>query len=62
MALLDASRLLDDPRAHLAMSAAARAMGRPAAAEAIADLLMAMAGRGPLPDPDWVDRRSRGAA
>jgi UDP-N-acetylglucosamine--N-acetylmuramyl-(pentapeptide) pyrophosphoryl-undecaprenol N-acetylglucosamine transferase len=59
-ALLEAARLLDDPAQHLAMSAAARSMGRPAAAEAIADLLMALAQGRPLPDPDLVERRSRG--
>jgi UDP-N-acetylglucosamine--N-acetylmuramyl-(pentapeptide) pyrophosphoryl-undecaprenol N-acetylglucosamine transferase len=60
-ALLGAAQLLDDPQAHLAMSAAARSLGRPGAADAIADLLMAMAERRPLPGPDEIDRRSRGA-
>jgi UDP-N-acetylglucosamine--N-acetylmuramyl-(pentapeptide) pyrophosphoryl-undecaprenol N-acetylglucosamine transferase len=58
-ALLDAARLLDDPAAHLAMSAAARSMGRPGAADAIADLLLALAERRPLPDAAAVDQRSR---
>jgi hypothetical protein len=35
-------------------------MGRPAAAEAVADLVIALAkGRG-SPDPDAIDRRARG--
>jgi hypothetical protein len=44
------------------MSAAARQLGRPAAAQAVADLVLALAERRPLPDPAEVERRSRGAA
>jgi UDP-N-acetylglucosamine--N-acetylmuramyl-(pentapeptide) pyrophosphoryl-undecaprenol N-acetylglucosamine transferase len=61
-ALLEASALLDDPSAHLAMSAAARELGRPGAADAVADLVLAAARRAPLPDPAAIDRRSRGPA
>ncbi len=61
-ALLDAAKLLDDPAAHARMSAAARSLGRPAAAEAVADLVMALAERRPLPDPAAVEARSRGVA
>ena len=61
-ALLDAAAILDDPTAHLAMSAAARSLGRPAAAEAVADLVVAAAQRAPLPDPAVIERRSRGVA
>ena len=61
-ALLEAAAILDDPTTHLAMSAAARSFGRPAAAEAVADLVVAAATRSPLPDPAAIDRRSRGAA
>ncbi len=61
-ALLDAARLLDDPAAHVRMSAAARELGRPFAASAVADLVLAAARREPLPDPAAVDRRSRGLA
>jgi UDP-N-acetylglucosamine--N-acetylmuramyl-(pentapeptide) pyrophosphoryl-undecaprenol N-acetylglucosamine transferase len=53
-ALLEASRLLDDPPAHLAMSAAARAAGRPGAAAAVAALVEAGAARRPWPDPAAV--------
>jgi UDP-N-acetylglucosamine--N-acetylmuramyl-(pentapeptide) pyrophosphoryl-undecaprenol N-acetylglucosamine transferase len=61
-ALLDAAAILDDPRGHLAMSAAARSLGRPAAAEAVADLIVAAARRLPLPDAASIDRRARGTA
>jgi UDP-N-acetylglucosamine--N-acetylmuramyl-(pentapeptide) pyrophosphoryl-undecaprenol N-acetylglucosamine transferase len=59
-ALLDAARLLDDPAAHLAMAAAARGLGRPGAADAVADLVVAAARRSPLPDAATIERRSRG--
>ena len=54
--------ILDDPARHLAMSAAARALGRPAAADAVAEVVMAAGERRPLPDRDAVDRISRGVA
>jgi UDP-N-acetylglucosamine--N-acetylmuramyl-(pentapeptide) pyrophosphoryl-undecaprenol N-acetylglucosamine transferase len=60
--LLEAAALLEDPAAHVRMSAAARELGRPAAAETVADLVLALAERRPLPDPADVERRSRGAA
>jgi len=53
-ALLDASRLLEDPAAHLAMSAAARAAGRPGSAEAVTALIMAAAERRPWPAPGVI--------
>lgn len=59
-ALLDAAAILEDPVAHVAMSAAARALGRPGAADAVADLVLAAANREPLPDPATIDRRSHG--
>jgi len=59
-ALLDAARLLDDPTAHLAMSAAARELGRPAAADAVATLVMATATHAALPDPEAIERIARG--
>jgi UDP-N-acetylglucosamine--N-acetylmuramyl-(pentapeptide) pyrophosphoryl-undecaprenol N-acetylglucosamine transferase len=55
-ALLDAARLLDDPIAHLAMSAAARALARPGAAQAVAELIAAAAERRPWPDPAAIAR------
>jgi UDP-N-acetylglucosamine--N-acetylmuramyl-(pentapeptide) pyrophosphoryl-undecaprenol N-acetylglucosamine transferase len=60
-ALIEAAKLLDDPSAHLAMSAASRSLGRPGAADAVADLVLAAARREPLPDPATVERRSRGS-
>ena len=61
-ALLAAAARLEDPTRHARMAAAARALARPAAADAVADLLIALAERGPLPDAALVDRRSRGVA
>ncbi len=59
-ALLDAAAILDDPAAHNAMSAASRALGRPAAADAVAELVLAAAERRALPEPAAILRRSRG--
>ncbi len=56
-ALVDAAKLLDDPLAHAGMSAAARSLGRPGAADAVAELVLAAATRAPFPD----DRRHRAA-
>jgi len=61
-ALLDAAGALEDPRAHAEMSAAARAMARPGAADAVADLVMALATRSPLPSAETLARRAAGAA
>jgi UDP-N-acetylglucosamine--N-acetylmuramyl-(pentapeptide) pyrophosphoryl-undecaprenol N-acetylglucosamine transferase len=58
--LLGAARLLLDPEAHAAMSAAARALGRPGAADAVAELVMAAAMREPFPDPAVIERHARG--
>lgn len=59
-ALIEAAALLDDPSAHAVMSAAARSLGRPGAAAAVAELVMAVAGRGPLPDAERIERLARG--
>ena len=59
-ALLEAARLLDDPAAHVRMSAAAREAGRPGAADAVASLVMATAERRPLPAADEIARIARG--
>ena len=61
-ALLAAAAILDDPAVHVAMAAAARSLGRPGAADAVADLVMAAAERRQLPDAAAIDRRSRGVA
>lgn len=60
-ALLEAAAILDDPARHLAMSAAARDLGRPGAADAVADLVLAVARRQPLPSVDAIERRARGS-
>jgi hypothetical protein len=44
------------------MSAAARALGRPGAADAVARLVLAVAQRQPLPDAETIERLSRGRA
>jgi UDP-N-acetylglucosamine--N-acetylmuramyl-(pentapeptide) pyrophosphoryl-undecaprenol N-acetylglucosamine transferase len=61
-ALVSASAVLEDAEAHAVMSAAARSLGRPGAADAVADLVLAAARREPLPDPAEIDRRARGTA
>ena len=61
-ALLDAARLLEDPDAHVRMSAAARSLGRPGAAGAIADIVVAFAERRSPPEPADIERKSRGVA
>ena len=59
-ALLSAAALLDDTEAYRAMSQAARSLGRPGAADAVADLVLAAARRATLPDPAEIERRARG--
>jgi len=61
-ALLTAAAILADPARHARMAAASRELGRPDAAEAVADLVLAAATRAPLPDHEAIDRRSRGLA
>jgi UDP-N-acetylglucosamine--N-acetylmuramyl-(pentapeptide) pyrophosphoryl-undecaprenol N-acetylglucosamine transferase len=54
--LLAATDVLTDPARHAAMSAAARALGRPGAADAVAEILVALAERRPPPDQATVAR------
>lgn len=61
-ALVDAAGLLADPAAHAAMAAAARSLGRPGAAAAVAELVLAAAERRPPPDPAVIERLARGVA
>ena len=58
-ALLAAATILDDPTTYATMSAAARGLGRPAAADAVAELLLALAKRVPLPSQEAVAALSR---
>jgi UDP-N-acetylglucosamine--N-acetylmuramyl-(pentapeptide) pyrophosphoryl-undecaprenol N-acetylglucosamine transferase len=60
--LLEAATLLDDPVRHLEMATAARALGRPAAADAVAELVLAAAERRPWPTQEAIERRARGLA
>lgn len=61
-ALLAAVDILHDPARHAAMGAAARSLGRPGAADAVATILLALAERRPLPDHAAVTRLAAGAA
>jgi UDP-N-acetylglucosamine--N-acetylmuramyl-(pentapeptide) pyrophosphoryl-undecaprenol N-acetylglucosamine transferase len=63
-ALLAAADLLapDRDAARAAMAEAARSLGRPGAADAVASLVMAAAEGRPWPSPDEIDAISRGAA
>lgn len=55
-ALLAAASDLDDPARHVAMAAASRSLGRPGAAHAVAELLVALAERRALPDAAAISR------
>ncbi len=59
-ALLGAIGILEDASTHAAMAAASRSLGRPGAADAVAELVLAAAERRPLPEAAVVDRLSRG--
>jgi UDP-N-acetylglucosamine--N-acetylmuramyl-(pentapeptide) pyrophosphoryl-undecaprenol N-acetylglucosamine transferase len=61
-ALLDAAHILEDPQLHARTSAASRSLGRPGAAAAVAELVMAAAEGRPAPDAAAIERRSRAAA
>lgn len=60
--LIDASGLLTRPADLDTMRQAARGFGRPGAANAVADLVMALAQRRPLPSAEAIERTSRVAA
>ena len=59
-ALLGALDILEAPERHVLMSAAARSMGKPGSADAVTELLLALAERRPLPDPATVARIAAG--
>ena len=58
--LVEVAGLLADPASHAAMSAAARELARPAAAAAVADLVLAAAHREALPTQDEIEAVARG--
>jgi UDP-N-acetylglucosamine--N-acetylmuramyl-(pentapeptide) pyrophosphoryl-undecaprenol N-acetylglucosamine transferase len=58
--LLEVAGLLSDPARHATVSAAARELARPDAAVAVADLVMAVARREPLPTQQAVEAVARG--
>ena len=60
-ALVAATDILFDEPARASMAAAARAFGRPGAADAIAALVLALAERRPLPSVEAIDAIARGA-
>ena len=61
-ALLAGVAILDDPDEIEAMRAASRRQGRPRSADAVAELVLALARRGALPTRAAIDARSRGEA
>jgi UDP-N-acetylglucosamine--N-acetylmuramyl-(pentapeptide) pyrophosphoryl-undecaprenol N-acetylglucosamine transferase len=61
-ALRSAVDLLHDEEAMATMRAASRSFGRPGAAAAVAELVLALAERSKLPAPTTIDKLSRAAA
>jgi hypothetical protein len=59
---VSASEILFDEPARAAMATAARRLGRPGAADAIAALVLALAERRPLPDAAAIEAIARGTA
>lgn len=58
--LVRTAALLDDPESHARMATASRTMGRPGAADANVELLLALAERRALPARETVARIARG--
>ncbi|HET9614776.1 MAG TPA: glycosyltransferase, partial [Candidatus Limnocylindrales bacterium] len=61
-ALVAATDLLFDDAARSAMAAAARSLGRPGAADAVAALVLAFAERRPRPAPETIEAIARARA
>ena len=61
-ALLEAAAILDDPERRARMASASRSLGRPGAADAVAELVLAAAQRLPPPEAARLERLSRGVA
>ena len=59
-ALIAAAEILADPTRHARMAEASRELGRPGAADAVAELVLAAATHRPAPDPARLERLSRG--
>jgi UDP-N-acetylglucosamine--N-acetylmuramyl-(pentapeptide) pyrophosphoryl-undecaprenol N-acetylglucosamine transferase len=59
--LVEVAGLLADPARHAGMSAAARELARPGAADAVAELVVTVAERRPLPSPAEIEVIARGA-
>ena len=59
--LLESLSILGDPARHLEMSAAARSIGKPRAADAVAELLASLAERRKLPSVEAIARIAAGA-
>jgi len=59
-ALIEAVGILDDPARHAAMSAAARRLARPGGADAVVELLLALAERRTLPSAEAVTALASG--
>ena len=57
--LVEVAGLLADPAAHARMSASAREAARPHAADAVAELVLAVATHSPLPTPAAVEAMAR---
>jgi UDP-N-acetylglucosamine--N-acetylmuramyl-(pentapeptide) pyrophosphoryl-undecaprenol N-acetylglucosamine transferase len=60
--LLAATAILNDPARHAALSAAARSLAQPGAADAVAEILLALASRRALPDAATVARIAAAAS
>lgn len=60
-ALLEAATIVERPAEHAAMAAAARDLARPGAADAVAELALALALRRPLPDVARIERLAAGS-
>jgi UDP-N-acetylglucosamine--N-acetylmuramyl-(pentapeptide) pyrophosphoryl-undecaprenol N-acetylglucosamine transferase len=61
-ALRSAVAVIDDDAQMTAMRAASRSFGRPGAAAAVAELVLALAERSKLPTPATIEKLSRAAA
>ena len=59
--LVEVAGLLSDPARHATVSAAARDLARPDAAAAVADLVLAVARRAPLPTEAEIEAVARGS-